>query len=654
MERLTRALENTDRSIQVQVQDFDGKLDADGYCDWMASLEAFFDGKFLTDEKKLNQRVEQFVSDYTKQFYKLMSRVSLQESDDQLVARYGGGSKESGKFHSSSNKYFRCGKSGHRSYESPKKKAELHLAEEEDEGPIYDEEPEVDLNEEYCEGDCDAESFVIRQVLTVQETDRWLRHNIFRTYCLSYGKKCILMIDSEICENMVSKVVIEKLKLSCEHHPKPYKVSWFKKGGEIMVTQRCKVKFVVGKYEDKIFFDVLPMDACHLLLGRPWQFGRNAYHDGRKNTYTIIHNKLKHVLTPIKDISNSVPSSNQISLLSYKEFEESYKKDGIVYALVAAEKSEELETKVSNEVRGLLDRFKGLAPADLPAGLPPLRDIQHQIDFILGAILPNLPHYRMSPNEHAELQRQIIDLLQKGLIRESLSPYAIPGLLTPKKDKTWKMCVDSRAINKITIKYRFSIPRLDDMLDELAGAKVFSKIDLRSGNHQIRIRKGDEWKIAFKTKDGLYEWLVMPFGLSNAPGTFMRLMTQVLKNFMGKYVVVYFHDILVYSKDSIEHVNHLSNVFKMLHKNQLYMNLKKCSFTTNQVVFLGYVVSADGIKMNDEKVKAILDWPTPRSLTDVRNFHGLASFYRRFIRHFSTIAAPMMDVLKKKKFQWTN
>ncbi|KAK1642609.1 hypothetical protein QYE76_060414 [Lolium multiflorum] len=302
---------------------------------------------------------------------------------------------------------------------------------------------------------------------------------------------------------------------------------------------------------------------------------------------------------------------------------------------------------------GEMKEFGDVFPEEVPAGLPPLRGIEHQIDLIPGASLPNRAPYRTNPEETKEIQKQVQALLDKGYIRISLSPCAVPVILVPKKDGTWRMCVDCRAINNITIRYRHPIPRLEDMLDELSGAAVFSKIDLRSGYHQIRMKEGDEWKTAFKTKFGLYEWLVMPFGLTNAPSTFMRLMNHVLREFIGKFVVVYFDDILIYSRNESDHTIHIRHVLEVLRDNQLYGNLEKCTFCKDKVIFLGYVVSKHGVEVDVSKIEAIQNWPTPMNVSQVRSFHGLAGFYRRFVPNFSTIAAPLNDLTKKGVvFEW--
>ena len=217
-----------------------------------------------------------------------------------------------------------------------------------------------------------------------------------------------------------------------------------------------------------------------------------------------------------------------------------------------------------------------------------------------------------------------------------------------------RLCIDYRQLNKVTIKNKYPLPRIDDLFDQLKGASVFSKIDLRSGYYQLRIRDSDVPKTAFRTRYGHYEFLVMPFGLTNAPAVFMDLMNRVFRPYLDRFVVVFIDDILVYSQGEAEHAEHLRLVLQILRDKQLYAKFSKCEFWLREVSFLGHVVSASGVRVDPNKILAILNWKPSRNITEVRSFLGLAGYYRRFVKGFSMIATPMTKLLQKDvKFEWT-
>jgi hypothetical protein len=260
----------------------------------------------------------------------------------------------------------------------------------------------------------------------------------------------------------------------------------------------------------------------------------------------------------------------------------------------------------------------------------------------------------MPPKELAELKNQLQELLDKGYIRPSSSPRGCPALFVKTKDGSLRLCVDYRPLDAVTIKNKYPLPRIDVLFDELAGARVFSKINLRSGYHQIKIRPCDIPKTTFSTRYGLYEFLVMSFCLTNAPAYFMYLMNSVFMMELDKFVVVFIDDILIYSENEKEHAKHLRIVLQRLRDHKLYAKFSKCEFWLKSVKFLGHTISQDGISVDPSKVQEVMDWKPPKSVHQIRSFLGLAGYYRRFIPDFSRITKPMTELLKKGvKFVWS-
>nr|ABF96299.1 retrotransposon protein, putative, Ty3-gypsy subclass, expressed [Oryza sativa Japonica Group] len=339
-------------------------------------------------------------------------------------------------------------------------------------------------------------------------------------------------------------------------------------------------------------------------------------------------------------------ANKKVTLTSY---------DGRVVT-VHALSSESLRSRLNQitlEEIPIVREYPDVFPDDLP-GMPPKRDIEFRIDLVPGTTPIHKRPYRMAANELAEVKRQVDDLLQKGYIRPSSSPWGAPVIFVEKKDHTQRMCVDYRALNDVTIKNKYPLPRIDDLFDQLKGATVFSKIDLRSGYHQLRIKEEDIPKTSFTTRYGLFECTVMSFGLTNAPAFFMNLMNKVFMEYLDKFVVVFIDDILIYSRTKEEHEEHLRLALEKLREHQLYAKFSKCEFWLSEVKFLGHVISAGGVAVDPSNVESVTNWKQPKTVSEIRSFLGLAGYYRRFIENFSKIAKPMTRLLQKDvKYKWS-
>lgn len=434
-------------------------------------------------------------------------------------------------------------------------------------------------------------------------------------------------------------------------------------GGAVTLCEyEALVDMVMDQHAESVVFQLTDIPTLPPLLGKSWLSRHNP--DINWKEHTVLFRSAHCHAYCLPKLYTSKPQivrgqynpRTRIALVGQRNFHRySQDEDSQTYALqVTAIEDDEtdvddedneqvLKQQIPAEYHDYLDLFRKKEGEKLPPHRP---HVDHKIELVPDGKTSFGPLYNLSPAEMKELQEYIKENLGKGFIRSSTSPCAAPVLFVKKKDGSLRLCVDYRALNKVTIKNRYPLPLIGETLDQLKGAKHFTKLDLRGAYNLIRIAEGDEWKTAFRTRYGLFEYLVMPFGLTNAPATFQTYMNDTLREYLDRFCVVYLDDILIYSETLEEHHKHVRLVLQKLREAKLYLKTKKCEFNTQRTEFLGYVITPEGTDMDKSKVMAILDWPEPKTIKQLRGFLGLANYYRRFIKNYSKVAKPLTDCLR--------
>ena len=315
----------------------------------------------------------------------------------------------------------------------------------------------------------------------------------------------------------------------------------------------------------------------------------------------------------------------------------------------------DVDTTHHDAVAALLSEFKDIFGDKLQQNNPPRPDMPEIVPIIPGSKIPNKALYRYSPVQQLEIETQVQKLLAQNLVEPSTSPYGAPVLLVKKPDGSWRFCVDYRALNNITVKNGHALPRIDDLLDKIQGAQYFSSMDLLQGFYQLPLVDSDKPKTAFKTSFGHYQFRVVSMGLSNSPSVFQRVMNQIFSKYLNKSVLIYLDDILIFSKTPEDHLDKLRYVFETCRANSLSLKTNKCHFFLQELKFLGHIISKDGIKPDPDKVKAVSEWSTLKTQSDVRSFLGLTTYFKRFIKGYAKIATPLMELTKdqyKRNMPW--
>ncbi|KAL0536730.1 hypothetical protein IC582_025690 [Cucumis melo] len=458
------------------------------------------------------------------------------------------------------------------------------------------------------------------------------------------GHYALVLFDSGSSHSFISSAFV--LHACLEVEPLHHVLSVSTPSGECMLSKEkvkaCQIE--IAGHVIEVTLLVLDMLDFDVILGMDWLAANHASIDcSRKevafNPPSMASFKFKGEGS--RSLPQVISSFRASKLLSQGTW-------GILASVVD---TREVDVSLSSEpvVRDYPDVF----PEELP-GLPPHREVEFSIELEPGTVPISRAPYRMVPAKLKELKVQLQELLDKGFIRPSVSPWGAPVLFVKKKDGSMRLCIDYGELNKVTVKNRYPLPRIDNLFDQLEGAIVFSKIDLRSGYHQLRIKDGDVPKTAFRSRYGHYEFIVMSFGLTNAPTVFMDLMNRVFREFLDTFVIVFIDDILIYSKTEAEHEEHLRMVLQTLRDNKLYAKFSKCEFWLKQVSFLGHVVSKAGVSVDPAKIKAVTSWTRPSTISEVRSFLGLAGYYRRFVENFSRIATTLTQLTRKgAPFVWS-
>ena len=363
--------------------------------------------------------------------------------------------------------------------------------------------------------------------------------------------------------------------------------------------------------------------------------------------------ELSNSSTP--SFSPKIPTLPNISIISAGAFLKALRQEGARCFSLSAHYPFEASGRAAStsvdsdleDVPEMYHEFSDVFSKGKADTLPPHREYDLKIEVDESVKLQPGPIYPLSEHELHALREFIDENLRNGFIRPSSSPFGAPVLFVKKKDGTLRLCVDFRKLNALTRKDKYPLPLISDLLDAPRKAKVFSKIDLRHAYHLVRIAAGDEWKTAFRTRYGSFEWLVVPFGLTNAPAGFQRFLNTIFADLLDVFVIIYLDDILVFSSDESQHVRHVSEVLRRLRKNGLFANGKKCNFHSPSVEYLGHIIGSNGLKMDPDKIKVVLDWPEPRKVKELQSFLGFANFYRRYIYNYSDIVIPLTRLTRK-------